>query len=81
MGALKWPVNAEKCLSFWAANGTTCTNCIRVCPFNKPDGLLHSTVRWGVKHTHWANRLFVKGDDLMGYHRQKRPNEYWTNSP
>ncbi|MDP2663504.1 MAG: reductive dehalogenase, partial [Dehalococcoidia bacterium] len=28
VGALKWPVNAEKCLSFWAANGTTCTNCI-----------------------------------------------------
>ncbi len=76
-GVLKWPVNAEKCLNYWAVNGTTCTNCIRVCPFNKPDGLLHSTVRWGVKHTPWANRLFVKGDDLLGYHKPKRANQYW----
>ena len=76
-GVLKWPIDAEKCLNFWAVNGTTCTNCIRVCPFNKPDGRLHRLVRWGVKNTPWANDLFIKGDDLLGYHKQLRPNAYW----
>ena len=76
-GVLKWPVNAEKCLNYWAVNGTTCTNCIRVCPFNKPQGWFHTLVRWGVKNAPWANDLFIKGDDLLGYHKQLRTNAYW----
>jgi reductive dehalogenase len=79
-GVLKWPINAEKCLSYWAINGTACANCIRVCPFNKPEGWLHTLVRWGVKNTPWADDLFIKGDDLLGYHRQLRPREYWGDA-
>lgn len=76
-GVLKWPIDAEKCLNYWAVNGTTCTNCIRVCPFNKPYGMLHALVRWGVRNMPWANDLFIKADDLFGYHKQLRPNDYW----
>jgi hypothetical protein len=32
-GVLKWPVNAESCLQFWRANGTSCADCIRACPY------------------------------------------------
>ena len=76
-GLLRWPVNAEKCLRFWVANGASCSNCIRVCPFNKPPGWVHSAVKWGVKNTRWLNPLFIKGDDLLGYDKQVKSEYYW----
>jgi epoxyqueuosine reductase len=33
-GALKWCVNAELCYQFWCENGTDCSTCIKVCPYN-----------------------------------------------
>jgi epoxyqueuosine reductase len=33
-GALKWYVNGELCYQFWCENGTDCSTCIRVCPYN-----------------------------------------------
>ena len=76
-GLLRWPVNGEKCLAFWAASGADCSNCIRSCPFNKPPGWMHSAIRWGVKNTRWLDSLFVKGDDLLGYGKQADPGHYW----
>lgn len=32
-GYFHWPVHAEKCLSFWKSNHTSCSNCITSCPF------------------------------------------------
>lgn len=34
-GALKWYVNSEKCYLFWCENGTDCSTCIKVCPYNR----------------------------------------------
>ena len=34
-GVLKWYVDGEKCYKFWCDNGTDCSNCIAVCPYNK----------------------------------------------
>jgi ferredoxin len=34
-GVLKWYVDGEKCYEFWCDNGTDCSNCIAVCPYNK----------------------------------------------
>jgi ferredoxin len=37
-GALKWYIDAEKCYEYWCDNGTDCSTCITVCPFNNyPD--------------------------------------------
>lgn len=33
-GVLKWYVNAELCYQFWCENGTDCSTCIKVCPYN-----------------------------------------------
>jgi len=33
-GALKWYVNVEQCYLFWCENGTECSTCIKVCPYN-----------------------------------------------
>jgi reductive dehalogenase len=70
-GMLKWPVHSEKCLSWWHKSGTTgCTNCIRVCPYNKLPGSMHALVRSLLKRTAFFDRLILWGDDLMGYGNQ-----------
>lgn len=77
-GALKWPVDAEKCFRYWAAvNRSTCGNCIRVCAFNKPRGWFHNSVRWTVKNLPWLDSLLMKGDDLFGYGKQTSAREWW----
>ena len=76
-GLMRWPVNAETCLAFWTKNGTDCSNCIRSCPFNKPTGWLHDTVRWGIRNTPWLNTLFLWGDDLFGYGRKANSDKFW----
>lgn len=80
-GVLTWHINAETCLQFWADNASDCSNCIRSCPFNKPKGLLHDLVRWGICHTPGLNPLFVLGDDLLGYGRRGRPDGFWKRYP
>ncbi|CAB1082630.1 Iron-sulfur cluster-binding protein [Olavius algarvensis Delta 1 endosymbiont] len=77
VGILKWHINAETCLNFWAVNGTDCSNCIRTCPFNKPAGILHDGVRWGIMHTPWLNKLFLWGDDVFGYGRKGDSVDFW----
>lgn len=37
-GALKWHVNVEMCYQFWCENGTDCSTCIAVCPYNMVSG-------------------------------------------
>ncbi len=78
-GVLRWPINAETCLAFWAANGTDCSNCIRSCPFNKPAGRFHDWVRWGICHTPWLNNLFLWGDDLFGYGKRRKADRFWQD--
>jgi epoxyqueuosine reductase len=79
-GLLRWPINAETCLAFWAANGTDCSNCIRSCPFNKPAGWFHDWVRRGIKDARRLNPLFLWGDDFFGYGRQLSPAEFWAET-
>jgi epoxyqueuosine reductase len=76
-GVHVWHINAETCFSFWAQNGTDCSNCIRVCPFNKPKGCLHDMVRWSINNLRWADRLMLWGDDIAGYGKQKDPDAFW----
>jgi reductive dehalogenase len=77
-GLIRWPINAETCLAFWAANGTDCSNCIRTCPFNKPPGWFHDSVRWGIKNYPFLNPLFLWGDDLLGYGKRRKADQFWN---
>jgi reductive dehalogenase len=79
-GLYRWPINAETCLAFWAANGTDCSNCIRSCPFNKPPGWLHDTVRWGIRNYPRLNPFFLWMDDVCGYGRQKTPGSFLADT-
>jgi reductive dehalogenase len=76
-GTEKWFVDVESCYGFWVENGSDCSNCIRSCPYNKKDGLLHRMVLWVVRYIPWFNRLVVKMDDLFGYGKQKKPTSFW----
>ena len=78
-GLLRWPVNAEKCFAWFARNEGVCSHCIMVCPFNKPPGMLHNWVRWGVKNTRWLDSLFVKADDLLGYGKRGKVEHFWRS--
>lgn len=78
-GLLRWPIDAEKCFGWWARSEGICSNCIRVCPFNKPSGWLHEAVRWGVKNTRWLDSLFVKADNLLGYGKGAKVEHFWSS--
>lgn len=76
-GGLKWPMDAERCMGWWAKAGKPCTNCITVCPFTKPHTLFHRTVSWLVDHVRWADPLYVKMDRLFGYGKPADPGLFW----
>ena len=78
-GLLRWPINAERCFAFWVANDSDCVTCVTVCPFNKSSGWLHSSVRWGIKHTRWLDSFFVKMDNLLGYGKIKNAETFWDS--
>ncbi len=66
-GILKWYINPEKCFMFWVKNWLDCNNCVMVCPFNKPAGYLHNTVRYFIRKFPLFNRLIVWMDDVLRY--------------
>jgi reductive dehalogenase len=67
-GATKWYINPDTCLAFWRRNGTSCSNCIRTCPFNKLPGRIHGWARGLIRlRSRTLNRLLVRVDDLCGY--------------
>ncbi len=77
-GIYKWYIHPEKCLDFWGKNNGSCTNCIRVCPFNKRSGKVHDGVRYFVKKLPWLNPLLVQLDRLLGYGKRIRTEDVWN---
>ena len=69
-GVLKWPIDAERCVTWWSRNGTGCTNCIRVCPWNKPNTWLHHTAAGVVERADFLHSFFIWLDDALGYGKQ-----------
>jgi len=76
-GVLKWPVNPETCRMYWARMSKSCTICIASCPYSKPYTYFHRFVRWCTDHMRWANPLYVKLDDVLGYGKPQNPENFW----
>jgi len=70
VNVLKWPIRAMKCLYWWEKNRSHCSNCIRVCPFNKPKGRFHIAIKKVVKTTPLFDKSLVKLDGIFGYGKQ-----------
>ncbi len=77
-GVMKWPVDAEQCYLGWNIQGSSCSTCIRVCPFNKPEGWLHDATRVliGAKSGSIDN-IMVKLDNASGYGRSEPNLNFW----
>jgi ferredoxin len=43
---LKWAIDGEKCYRFWCENGTDCSTCISVCPYNTGRTEAHADEFW-----------------------------------
>lgn len=76
-GVSKWYIDPEACFLFWVKNWMDCNNCVRVCPFNKPPGLLHDSVRYFIRKMPSLNRLMIWLDDLFGYGKPISTKDFW----
>lgn len=76
-GALKWPINAETCRMYWGRVNKPCTSCVACCPYNKPYTWPHRATLWFTDHVRWADSLYVKLDDLFGYGKPKKAEDFW----
>ena len=77
-GVYKWPLDAEKCFNFWCRTTASCSNCIRVCCFNKPPGMLHDWVRFIVKNIPWLDSGLVWLDKFFGYGKRTEAGKFWA---
>jgi len=60
-----WSIVQEKCYAFWKKIGTDCAFCIRSCPYNKKDTLLHRLVRFYISLNPINQRVALFFDDLF----------------
>jgi reductive dehalogenase len=79
-GPLKWYVDGEKCHMFWTRSRCDCGICIRVCPFNKPRGMLHDTTRWFIERFPQIDSLILQAEKLFGYGKQANIDTYWDGN-
>jgi ferredoxin len=74
-----WKANTELCSKYRITNqnGAACASCIKSCPWNKPAGWTHDTVRWLIQHTPFLNDFLIKMDSLWSYGKQNIKNKWW----
>jgi reductive dehalogenase len=71
-GVTRWKLDAESCFDYWAKAGTGCSICLAVCPFSRPNRPLHQLVRWYLKRSPLARKVFPHIDNVL-YGRKWRP--------
>ncbi|MBC8439519.1 MAG: hypothetical protein H8D87_07535 [Deltaproteobacteria bacterium] len=66
-----WSIQQEKCFSYWKTIGSDCGLCICVCPYTKPDTLIHKIVRFYISRNFVNQKIALFMDDLLyGRHRK-----------
>ena len=76
-GSRKWYINTETCRMYWGQVNKPCTTCIACCPYNKPDTWPHQATLWFTDHFRWADRFYVKMDDMLGYGKPQKVDNFW----
>lgn len=76
-GVKKWTVDAEKCFKFWTNQGTDCSICIRVCPYNKDfSSPQHKLLRWMMGNNLRHIALWL--DKKLKYGERKTATWWWN---
>lgn len=79
-GVLRWKLDAESCFDYWAKVGTGCSICLAICPFSRPNRPIHQVVRWYLKRSPLARKVFPYIDNLLYGRRWKpRPAAHWID--
>lgn len=79
-GVFKWATNGAKCQQYWTDSGVSCSLCIGVCPFNKPEGWLHEATRILIgARSGSIDNILLKLDDVSGYGMKSKisSQEFW----
>ncbi|MBN8590352.1 MAG: reductive dehalogenase [Anaerolineae bacterium] len=76
VGVTKWTVNAEKCFGFWANQGTDCSICIRVCPYNKDFSKWYYRLGRRLAGTR-LRRLLLWLDDALKFGQRRTAGWWW----
>ncbi len=75
-GVKKWTINAKQCFKFWVNQGTDCSICIRVCPYNKDfSKRFNRLLRWMLSNR-WR-RLALWLDAKLKYGERKTAGWWW----
>ena len=75
-GVLKWYVNAQKCLRYWIAAGTSCSICIGRCPFTLGRAWWAGVPQWLTRRTRRFNRTLAWLDRRYGSRKRLGSSGY-----
>ncbi len=80
-GYENWRFDAERCARYRISNqgGSSCGRCIRVCPWNKPEGRSRDITRWLVRHAPPLDGLLVKLDGLRRHGKSEARHKWWLD--
>jgi len=87
-GVQMWHVDKDKCARFRVGNlgGNCCNECLKNCPYNKPQNLFHQLGSYMTKHSYLAPVLFggVNGvglENWLDYENSHLSGEFGVNRP
>ncbi|TRZ95389.1 MAG: hypothetical protein D4R82_02370 [Dehalococcoidia bacterium] len=58
-------------------HGSWCNNCVKVCPWTRPNAWNHNLVRWAVQRSSLARRISIKADEFLGYGKGNEQDKWW----
>lgn len=74
-----WSVRQENCFGYWKKIGSDCGVCIAVCPYTKPDTLIHRLIRFYISRNPVNQAVALFFDDLM--YGRKYPIQEQNSDP
>ena len=80
-GYLAYEFDPERCGKYRIMNrkGAWCGRCVKVCPWNKPTGLVHDLVRLAAARAPRTDPLWVSLDEWLGYGRPRSARQWWLD--
>ncbi|MFO7772490.1 MAG: reductive dehalogenase [Dehalococcoidia bacterium] len=80
-GYENWRFDADRCSKYGVSNqgGSSCGRCIKVCPWNRPEGRTLDLVRWMARHAPFLDGLLVKMDDVRRYGKRDERYKWWLD--